>query len=150
VRRKGPLYALVRSHLGLDVDLDLCARIYGVAANTRAAFAQFAPLVHAAAVAGDTQAIEIFRRAADELTQTVAAVQRALGRAGWCRDSRLVVRRRICWLCAARDLVSRVARGIAARLPLQRTALSTDDRRRAVCRAALRASVDGGGAGDPG
>ena len=75
---QGPLYALVRSHLGLDVDLDLCARIYGVAANTRAAFAQFAPLVHAAAVAGDTQAIEIFRRAADELTQTVAAVQRAL------------------------------------------------------------------------
>jgi len=75
---QGPLYALVRSHLGLDVDLDLCARIYGVAANTRGAFAQFAPLVDAAAVAGDAQAHSIFRRAADELTQAVAAVQRAL------------------------------------------------------------------------
>ena len=75
---QGPLYALVRSRLGLEIDLDLCAKIYGVAANTRGAFAQFAPLVDAAAVAGDEQARTILDRAAGELVASVVAVRRAL------------------------------------------------------------------------
>lgn len=75
---RGPLYALVRDRLGLEFDLDLCAQIYGDAANTRSAFAQFARLVHDAATAGDGQAREIFVRAADELAATVLAVRRSL------------------------------------------------------------------------
>jgi N-acetylglucosamine kinase-like BadF-type ATPase len=75
---RGPLYELVRARCGLDADLDLCARVYGADANTRSAFAQFAPLVHEAAEAGDVQATEIFRRGALDLVTCVAAVRRAL------------------------------------------------------------------------
>ena len=75
---RGPLYELVRARLGLDIDLDLCALVYGETVNTRAAFAQFAPLVDAAAQAGDRQAGAIFARAADELVVIVGAVRRAL------------------------------------------------------------------------
>jgi len=74
----GPLHGLVRRRLALDIDLDLCSHIYGVGANLRSAFAQFAPLVHEASVAGDEQARAIFRRAAGELVAAVAAVRRAL------------------------------------------------------------------------
>ena len=78
---QGPLYALVRSRLGLDIDLDLCARIYGVAANTRGAFAQFAPLVHAAAVAGDEAGAHDLasRRAANWSPRSWPSVARACG-----------------------------------------------------------------------
>lgn len=75
---RGPLYELVRERLEIVLDLDLCARINGVDANTRSAFAQFAPLVHDAAKAGDAQAIAILQRAADELVQCVLANRRAL------------------------------------------------------------------------
>jgi N-acetylglucosamine kinase-like BadF-type ATPase len=75
---RGALHALVRERLSIDVDLDLCARIYGEAANTRGAFAQFARLVHEAAQAGDQQAREIFKRAGEELANTVLAVRRSL------------------------------------------------------------------------
>jgi N-acetylglucosamine kinase-like BadF-type ATPase len=75
---RGALHELVRDRFGLDVDLDLCARIYGVGANSRRAFAQFAPLVHEAALAGDAQSRAIIRRAADELVAAAAAVRSAL------------------------------------------------------------------------
>jgi N-acetylglucosamine kinase-like BadF-type ATPase len=75
---RGPLYGLVRGRLGLTIDLDLCARIYGERGSARSVFAQFAPLMHEAAQAGDVQAATIFRRAADELVQCVLAVRRAL------------------------------------------------------------------------
>lgn len=75
----GPLYQLVRQRFGLSVDLDLCSHIYGGEANTRRTFAQFAPLVHEAALAGDSAAAEIFRRGAEELVRCVLAVRRALG-----------------------------------------------------------------------
>lgn len=75
---RGLLHAVVRERLGLQSDLDLCARIYGEGANTRGAFAQFARLVHEAANAGDVEARAIFLRAADELVATVLAVRRAL------------------------------------------------------------------------
>jgi len=76
---RGPLYRMVRERFGITLDLDLCARIYGDEANTRRAFAQFAPVVHDAALAGDEQAADIFRRGADELLQCVLATYRALG-----------------------------------------------------------------------
>jgi N-acetylglucosamine kinase-like BadF-type ATPase len=56
----------------------LCAHVYGVDAQTRSAFAQFAPLVHEAALAGDTQAASIFERGANELIECVLATHRSL------------------------------------------------------------------------
>src|SRR5690349_5952141 len=76
---RGGLHALVRERMKIGDDLDLCARIYGEAANTRGAFAQFARLVHEAALTGDVQAREIFTRAGEELAGAVFAVRRALG-----------------------------------------------------------------------
>jgi N-acetylglucosamine kinase-like BadF-type ATPase len=75
---RGPLYDLVRQRLGISTDLDLCARVYGVGVNTRSAFAQFAPLVHDAALEGDRQAVSIFHRAAAELIGCVLATRRSL------------------------------------------------------------------------
>lgn len=72
------LYELVRARVGITVDLDLCARVYGEGVSPRSAFAAFAPLVHEAARAGDAQAAEIFRRGVDELVQCVQAVRRSL------------------------------------------------------------------------
>jgi N-acetylglucosamine kinase-like BadF-type ATPase len=75
---RGPLYELVRSRVGIAVDLDLCAHVYGEGVSARSAFAGFAPLVHEAAQAGDMQAREIFSRGADELIQCVRAVRQSL------------------------------------------------------------------------
>lgn len=75
---RGPLYELVRSRCGIAHDLDLCSHVYGENANTRSAFARFAPLVHDAALAGDRQAAAIFDRAAQELFQCVDATRRML------------------------------------------------------------------------
>jgi N-acetylglucosamine kinase-like BadF-type ATPase len=75
---RGLLYELVRTRCGITLDLDLCALVYGENANTRSAFAQFAPLVHEAALAGDPQAAAIFERAAQELFQCVDATRRTL------------------------------------------------------------------------
>lgn len=75
---RGPLYELVRARVGIELDLDLCARIYGDSGSVRSVFAQFAVLVHEAAQAGDAQARAIFDRAAKELVECVAAVRRSL------------------------------------------------------------------------
>src|SRR4030095_2100125 len=66
---RGLLYDLVRSRVGIAVDLDLCAHVYGEGVSARSTFAAFAPLVHEAAELGDGQAAEIFRRGAHELGQ---------------------------------------------------------------------------------
>ena len=42
---RGPLYELVRARVGIAVDLDLCAQVYGEGVSSRSAFAAFAPLV---------------------------------------------------------------------------------------------------------
>lgn len=75
---RGPLYDLVRGRLGIQADLDLCARIYGDGADKRTAFAQFAPLVDEATRLGDARASAIFERAAHELVNCVLATRRAL------------------------------------------------------------------------
>lgn len=75
---RGPLYELVRARVGIEVDLDLCAQVYGEGGSSRSAFAAFAPLVDEAARSGDAQAADILRRGADELLQCVRAVRQAL------------------------------------------------------------------------
>ncbi len=76
---RGALHRLVRERLGLANDLFLCARIYGVHADRREAFARFALLVHEAAESGDAAAAAIFVRGAQELVNCVLAVRRSLG-----------------------------------------------------------------------
>ena len=75
---RGALYDLVRERLKIKIDLDLCSRVYGELASARRVFAQFAPLIHEAALAGDTQTAAIFQRAADELVECVVATRRSL------------------------------------------------------------------------
>ena len=89
-----PAVSLVRERLGLDVDLYLCARIYGVGADRRDAFAQFAPLVHEAAQAGDAEAPRS-SGAARRTVDCVAAVRRALAVPDDDRVAGLAQRRRV-------------------------------------------------------
>jgi N-acetylglucosamine kinase-like BadF-type ATPase len=74
----GPLHGLMRQHLGIADDLDLCAHVYRNLGADRARIAQLSRLVHAAALAGDGQAIAIFAAAADELAGMVAATRMRL------------------------------------------------------------------------
>ena len=70
---RGPLYDLVRQHLELHSDLDICARIYGGGVD-RSKFAALSTLVSRAAAAGDAKARALFHAAAAELAQIVDAV----------------------------------------------------------------------------
>ncbi len=74
----GPLLELVRRHLHLEVDLDLCAAVYGDSGGARSDVAGFAPLMSRAAEAGDSQVQAIFERAAQELVALVTAVRTRL------------------------------------------------------------------------
>lgn len=76
---KGPLHALINEALNLRHDLDLCAHVYGAQAKSRGELAQLSPLVTRAAALGDTQAQDIFRRAAQELAHIADALRRTLG-----------------------------------------------------------------------
>jgi N-acetylglucosamine kinase-like BadF-type ATPase len=76
---RGALHELGRQRFGITHDLDLCSQVYGVDANARGAFAQFARVVHEAAEAGDAAARDIFTRAARELAALVFAVRATLG-----------------------------------------------------------------------
>jgi N-acetylglucosamine kinase-like BadF-type ATPase len=114
---RGPLYDLVRERLEISMDLDLCARVYGVEVNTRSAFAQFAPLVHDAARLGDLQAASIFHRAAAELVGCVLATRRALQVP---EDVRIPVSHTGSVLEGATILLDAFKRGVAAApLPLE-------------------------------
>ena len=114
---RGPLYDLVRQRLEITTDLDLCARVYGAAVNARSAFAQFAPLVHDAARAGDVQATSIFHRAAAELVGCVLATRRSLQIP---EDVRVPVSHTGSVLEGATILIDAFKRGVAtARVPLE-------------------------------
>ena len=76
---KGPLHGLVNETLKLQNDLDLCAHVYGANALSRGELAQFSQLVSKAAAQGDEVAVDIFRRAAQELAQIAAALRQKLG-----------------------------------------------------------------------
>jgi N-acetylglucosamine kinase-like BadF-type ATPase len=75
----GPLLDIVRGHLKLSSDLDLCAAIYGDLAGARSDVAGFAPLMSEAQAAGDRQVEAIFARAANELVGLVLATRKSLG-----------------------------------------------------------------------
>jgi N-acetylglucosamine kinase-like BadF-type ATPase len=76
---KGPLHALINESLELANDLDLCAHVYGENAKSRGELAQLSPLVSRAAELGDEQALNIFRRAGEELARIAEALRRQLG-----------------------------------------------------------------------
>ena len=76
---KGSLHALINETLGLRADLDLCAHVYGADARTRGELAQLSLLVSKAAAQGDSAALDIFRRAGQELAQIADAIRRQLG-----------------------------------------------------------------------
>jgi N-acetylglucosamine kinase-like BadF-type ATPase len=75
---KGPLYEIVRKHLKLTEDLDLCAHVFSQLGGDRARIAQLSKWVTQAAAAGDTQAMTIVREAAEELALMVDATRRQL------------------------------------------------------------------------
>jgi N-acetylglucosamine kinase-like BadF-type ATPase len=75
---RGPLYDIVRSHFGLQSDLDLCAAVYGENRIERSELASRSTLVAQAATAGDSQAAGLFDQAAEELRQIVRAVYHQL------------------------------------------------------------------------
>lgn len=73
---KGPLHASLRRHLGLDADLDLCAKLAN--APPRRAIAAMAELVARAARDGDIEAMRVFDDAARELAAIIEALRQAL------------------------------------------------------------------------
>jgi N-acetylglucosamine kinase-like BadF-type ATPase len=76
---RGPLYALLRTELGLARDLDICARVTpGQALGGRDRIAALCPLVARAAEAGDTGAQAIFAAGAGELVDVANALREAL------------------------------------------------------------------------
>jgi N-acetylglucosamine kinase-like BadF-type ATPase len=76
---KGPLHTLIGEALNLTNDLDLCAHIYGESAASRGDLAKLSLLVAKAAGAGDHAALDVFRRAGQELAQIADALRRKLG-----------------------------------------------------------------------
>jgi len=76
---QGPLYAIVKRHLNITEDLDLCAHVYSRLGGDRARIAQLSKWVTQAAREGDGQAMAIVRDAARELALMVDATRRQLG-----------------------------------------------------------------------
>jgi N-acetylglucosamine kinase-like BadF-type ATPase len=75
---KGPLYEIVRERLKIKEDLDLCAHVFSRLEGDRARIAQLSKWVTQAAAAGDAQAMNIVREAAEELALMVDATRRQL------------------------------------------------------------------------
>lgn len=76
---RGPLYEKIKQHLKLEVDLDLPAIILGQWKGDRKRIAGLSSVIGEAARAGDGHALDIFRRAGEELAQIVEATRRSLG-----------------------------------------------------------------------
>ncbi|HEY9254080.1 MAG TPA: BadF/BadG/BcrA/BcrD ATPase family protein [Stenotrophomonas sp.] len=76
---KGPLHALINEALEVELDLDVCARIYGQQARSRGEVAQLSVVVARAAEAGDPAARDIFVRAGQALAEIADAIRRNLG-----------------------------------------------------------------------
>jgi len=76
---KGPLHDAFRLRLGLENDLDICARIMGEQGLERDEIAGLAPIVAEAAAAGDPAAIRIHDLAAEELAAIAEALRAELG-----------------------------------------------------------------------
>jgi N-acetylglucosamine kinase-like BadF-type ATPase len=76
---RGPLHEAFRRHLGLQDDLDICAKVMGENGLERDGIAGLAPLIAEAVAAGDPAAIAIHERAADELAVMAEALRADLG-----------------------------------------------------------------------
>jgi N-acetylglucosamine kinase-like BadF-type ATPase len=76
---KGPLHQAFRRHLGLDADLDICAKVMGEHGLPRDEIAGLAPVVAEGVAAGDPAAIRIHDQAAGELAAMAEALRSALG-----------------------------------------------------------------------
>jgi len=76
---KGPLHDAFRRRLGLEDDLDICAKIMGEQGLARDEIAGLAPVVAEAAAAGDPAAIRIHDLAAEELAAIAEALRAELG-----------------------------------------------------------------------
>ncbi|USI75061.1 N-acetylglucosamine kinase [Sphingomonas morindae] len=77
--RPGPLRRVVHEALGVEADLDLCARVMGPSGLGRDGIAALAPLVSQAAAAGDSVAGAILADAGAELARIAHALRHALG-----------------------------------------------------------------------
>jgi N-acetylglucosamine kinase-like BadF-type ATPase len=75
---RGPIHAALRTHFGLDDDLDLCARIYNQGASWRSEVAALARIVARVALEGDPVAAAIFSEGAAELAVIIAATRARL------------------------------------------------------------------------
>lgn len=76
---RGPLHAMLREHLGIGPDLDLCAHVYGERAMSRGEIAQLSRVVATAAEQNDAAACAIFRQAGQELATIADALRGSLG-----------------------------------------------------------------------
>lgn len=75
---KGPLHRRFVAGLDLQHDIDLCQRVMGPPAMSRAAIAALAPLVVTAAEEGDQEAGAILARAADHLVSLAESIRSEL------------------------------------------------------------------------
>ena len=75
----GPLHRMLTDELALSDDLELCERVMGANALSRSRIAALAPVVTAAAEAGDEAAAAILAEAAVELAALVHALRDRLG-----------------------------------------------------------------------
>jgi len=76
---KGPLYQLIKSHLNLSIDLDICGVILNQWQASRSKISQLSVVVADAALAGDKVALMIFDQAAEELALIIASTRTQLG-----------------------------------------------------------------------
>lgn len=76
---RGPLHAIIKEHLSLDVDLDLPSIILGQWKGDRSRIAGLAKVITEATHESDAHATDIFNRAGAELAAIVEATRQSLG-----------------------------------------------------------------------
>lgn len=75
---RGPLYDVVMERLGLDEAYDLIAYVRDEMHGDRTKVASLTRVLREAALAGDGQALDVYERAAGELSQIVVAAARGM------------------------------------------------------------------------
>lgn len=76
---KGPLYTLMKSHLGIDNDLDVSGLVHSAWQADRTKIAELSTVVSRAANKNDVHALKIFQSAGQELALIVDATKQSLG-----------------------------------------------------------------------
>lgn len=75
---RGLLHDILTRELDLKTDLDICAYVYARSTRQRDRMAALSRLVARAATQGDPAAVDVFRRAAQELADIVEAIRQRL------------------------------------------------------------------------